>query len=163
MVLSAPVTKTIRAKSKGGVLKALLDPETMVYKKEPFLFLLEMEINRAIRYQNYISLLLVEAESAIEDKGVRESIRVLASILLGEVRKTDIVGKLDKNRLSVILLNADRSASYFVKERLASILANYGFPSFLSAGIKFALACFPSDSTDARNLLKRALDQLQGI
>ncbi len=145
-------------------MKALLDPETMVYKKEPFLFLLDMEINRAIRYQNYISLLLVETDPAIaEDKGLRENIQVLASILLGEVRKTDIVGKLDKNRLSVILLNADRSASYFVKERLASTLANYGFPSFLSAGIKFALACFPSDSTDARNLLKKALDQLQGI
>lgn len=145
-------------------MKALLDPETMVYKKEPFLFLLDMEINRAIRYQNYISLLLVETDPAIaEDKGLRENIQVLASILLGEVRKTDIVGKLDKNRLSVILLNADRSASYFVKERLASTLANYGFPSFLSAGIKFALACFPSDSTDVRNLLKKALDQLQGI
>ncbi len=137
------------------LLRMLLDSETMVFGKEPFLFFLNMEISKAIRYQNYLSLLLVGVDPGKRQvKQVGERVRKLASILSGEVRRTDIIGRLDIDKLSVILLNADRSACRVVKERLASTLEDYRLPSSL------ALACFPSDSTDAGNLLKRALAQL---
>lgn len=137
------------------LLRMLLDSETMVFGKEPFLFFLNMEISKAIRYQNYLSLLLVGVEAGRRQvKPIREQVKRLASILTTEVRRTDIIGRLDVDKLSVILLNADRAACRIVKDRLAAILEDYRLPSSLG------LACFPSDSTDANNLLKRALAQL---
>lgn len=137
------------------LLRMLFDSETMVFGKEPFMFFLDMEISKAIRYQNYLSLLLVRVEPGKHQaRHIREQIKKLASILTTEVRRTDIIGRLDRDKLSVILLNADRSACRIVKDRVAATLQDYRLPSSL------ALACFPSDSTDANNLLKRALAHL---
>lgn len=133
----------MRAK-KPMFLKELLDPETSVFKKQVFLFFLDMELEKAMRYHTYISLLLVElGYSKPQAKDVGERVERLASILSSELRRTDIVGRLDKDKLSVILPNTDRTSGNIVKERLGLTLADYSFPSF------FALACFPSDGTDS--------------
>ncbi len=138
-------------------LKELLDPEISVFKKQAFLFFLDMELEKAMRYHTYISLLLVElGYSKPQAKDIGEKVQRLASILSSELRSTDIVGRLDKDKLSVILPNTDRISGNLVKERLGATLADYRFPSF------FALACFPSDGTDFIHLLKVAMSQLQG-
>ena len=85
-----------------------------------FEFVLESEMKRAVRRQNYVTLVLVEASrewegvSLAADEG---TVREVGQVLGKEIRDTDLLGHAGKGALAVVLLDADFDQSATVIDR----------------------------------------------
>lgn len=128
-----------------------------VVNRQTFFFLLNQEIKRAQRYQNFLSLLSLRFNqpnpSVGEDPGI--SLKTLATILQDELRGTDIVGQGNGNHLLVMIPYADAAGAHKVRERLERILQRYGLAE---KGLTMAIdeVCFPTHATKIEDLLRRA-------
>jgi GGDEF domain-containing protein len=132
-----------------------------VFNRDSFLFLLDREIKRARRYQNYLSLLSLTLRDL--DPSPREnpsvSLKNLAYLLKDELRDTDFVGEGGANRLLVMLPYADMAGVDKVKEKLEKIFQDYGFEAEGNA-IEIGEVCFPTHGTNVEELLKRVGNNL---
>ena len=132
-----------------------------VLNRRSFLFLLDLEIKRARRYRNYLSLLSLTFShldpSPAENPSI--SIKTLAHLLKDALRDTDIVGQDAANRLLVMLPYADKEASHKVRERLERCFQGYGFGGN-GFTIEFDEVCFPTHATTFDDLLRMAGDNV---
>jgi PleD family two-component response regulator len=132
-----------------------------VFNRDSFLFLLDLEIKRARRYQNFLSLLSLTLRdldpSPRGNPGV--SLKNLAYLLKDELRDTDFVGEGGANRLLVMLPYADMAGVDKVKEKLEKIFQDYGFEAEGNA-IEIGEVCFPTHGTNVEELLKRVGNNL---
>jgi hypothetical protein len=125
-----------------------------------FAFVLESEIKRADRYQNYLTLVTVEASREWEgmtvtaDDGTLEEV---AGVIRREIRDTDMVGHTEKGILGLMLLDADFDQSARVIERLLSRIQAYEFPNALRIAI--GAACYPTHAIVAESLTRQALSR----
>jgi hypothetical protein len=122
-----------------------------------FLFLLDLEVKRARRYQNFLSLMFLKIEpSSREDEGggVCTCHQALSDLLREEVRDCDIIGNLEKNRLAVLFPYADAKAGNYVKSRVEDILKHYDFGA---KGFEITVdqICFPINGADTKDLINR--------
>lgn len=128
-----------------------------VLNGQSFLFLLDLEIKRAQRYQNFLSLLSLTFghldPSVGEDASI--SLQTLANLVKGGLRETDIVGQTAGNRLLVMLPYADVAGAHTVRERLEKILYEYGFGREGFA-VVINEVCFPTHATSFNDLLQMA-------
>ena len=132
-----------------------LDEDSRVLTPEAFDFVLNNELKRAMRSQNYLTLLQIEAtESSPEGGGPVELARELARVVSREVRETDLISRNDRGRLSVVLLDADLPNSMRVLERLISRFEHYEFTSTRSVAV--GAACCPTHGADAESLRRAA-------
>ncbi len=124
---------------------------------QSFLFLLNLEIKRARRYQNCMSLLSHTFGHLDPSVGEKASIslKTIASLLKSELRDTDIVGQGGGNRLLFMLPHADMARAHNVRQRLEKILHYYGFGKN-SFTIEIDEVCFPTHATNVDELLRRA-------
>jgi GGDEF domain-containing protein len=128
-----------------------------VLNKESFLFLLDLEIKRAQRYQNFLSLLSLtfgHLDPSV-GKNATISLKGLANLVKGELRHTDIVGQDAGNRLLVMLPYAEMSGAHTVRERLEKILYEYGFGR-KGFAVEINEVCFPIHATNFNDLLRMA-------
>ena len=108
-----------------------------------FEFVLDAELKRAVRSQNYLTLLVVETKREWDglmvsaDEG---TIGEVARILGLEVRDTDVLGASDQGTFAMMLLDADYDSSTKVIDRLVQRIDNYEFPSPLR--ISVGAACY---------------------
>ena len=75
-----------------------------------FEFVLDSELKRAVRSQNYLTLVTVEASREWEGMTVTAddgTLQEVAQIIGREVRDTDLLGHTDKGTLALVLLDAD--------------------------------------------------------
>ena len=124
---------------------------------QSFLFLLNLEIKRARRYQNSISLLshtFGHLEPSLREEP-SISLKTLASLLKSELRDTDIVGQGGGNRLLFMLPYADMARAHNVRERLEKTLHYYGFGRN-SFTIEIDEVCFPTHATNVDDILRMA-------
>ncbi len=121
------------------------------------MFLLELEIKRAQRYQNFLSLLSLTFGHLNPSVGEHASIslKTLANFVKGELRETDIVGQDAGNRLQVMLPYADMTGAHTVRERLEKILYEYGFGRE-GFTVEINEVCFPTHATSFDDLLLMA-------
>jgi diguanylate cyclase with GGDEF domain len=132
-----------------------LDEDSRVLTPEAFDFVLNNELKRAMRSQNFLTLLVIEAtEATPEGGGPRQLARELARVVSREVRETDLISRNDEGRLSVVLLDADLPNSMRVLERLMTRFEHYEFTSARS--ISVGAACCPTHGADAESLLRAA-------
>jgi hypothetical protein len=132
-----------------------LDEDSRVLTPEAFDFVLNNELKRAMRSQNYLTLLQIEAtESTPEGGGPAELARELARVVSREVRETDLISRNDGGRLSVVLLDADMPNSIRVLERLIARFEHYEFTSARSIAV--GVACCPTHGADAESLRNAA-------
>jgi len=128
-----------------------------VFNTESFLFLLDLEIKRARRYRNYISLLFLTFGQRAPPPGENPSVsfKTLVHLARDELRDTDIVRQSRANRLMVMLPYADMAVAHKVKERLKKFLQNHGFGR---KGFKIDIeeVCFPTHATYTNDLLRMA-------
>jgi GGDEF domain-containing protein len=128
-----------------------------VLNRQSFLFLLDLEIKRAQRYQNFLSLLSLTfghlEPSVGEDASI--SLKTLANLVKGELRETDIVGQAAGNRILVMLPYADMAGAHTVRDRLEKILYEYGFGREGFA-VVINEVCFPTHATSFNDLLQMA-------
>jgi len=130
-----------------------------VLDKDLFLFLLDLEVKRARRYQNFICLLLpkLKPSSKSDNEAMFQNYyQTLVTLLTEEMRETDIVGSLGKNQLAILLPYADISAGGHAKSRFENALKYYNLNS---NGFEVIIdqVCFPINATDTHSLLQKAL------
>jgi hypothetical protein len=133
-----------------------LEEDRRVLTPEAFNFVLNNELKRALRSQNFLTLLLLEptmrpAESPA-DPGT--AVRQIAKIVSREVRETDLLSQTAEGQLSIVLLDADLPNSLRVVERLMSRLDHYEFSTPLT--IEVGAACCPTHGADAETLRRAA-------
>jgi hypothetical protein len=128
----------------------LLDPEA-------FEFVLESELKRAVRAQNFLTLVLLEARREWEGLMLAAddaAIGGLAEVVDRDVRATDPMGTTDKGTLSLLLLDADFDHSRHVVDRVVNRIASYEFPTPLHIAV--GAACYPTHAVDAATLRRQA-------
>jgi GGDEF domain-containing protein len=122
-----------------------------------FEFVLDGELKRAVRSQNFLTLVLLEAKREWEglmvtaDDGIIEEV---AQIVGREVRDTDLIGHTEKGTLSLVLLDADFDNSTRVIDRLVQRIDDYDFPTPLR--ISVGAACYPTHAVDSPSLRRQA-------
>jgi len=125
-----------------------------------FEFVLESELKRAVRSQNYLTLVTVEASREWEGMMVSADDGTLqeVALLIGrEVRDTDVLGHTDKGTVALVLLDADFENSSRVIERVVSRIENYEFRNALRIAV--GAACYPTHAVDAESLKRQALSR----
>ena len=125
-----------------------------------FAFFLESELKRAVRSQNYLTLVTVEATRELEGMTVtvdEGTMKRVADIIGREVRDTDLLGHTDRGMLALVLLDADFEHSERVINRLVSRMEHYAFPAPLRIAV--GAACYPTHAVDADSLKRQALSR----
>jgi len=128
-----------------------------VLNRQSFLFLLDLEIKRAQRYQNFLGLLSLTFGHLDPSVGENASIslKTLANLVKCELRDTDLVGQCTGNLLLVMLPYADMAGAHTVRERLEKILYEYGFGR-KGFTVKINEVCFPTHAANFDDLLQMA-------
>jgi hypothetical protein len=123
-----------------------------------FEFVLDGEMKRAVRSQNYLTLVVFETQrewdgmTVTADPGTLEEV---ANIVGHEVRDTDLLGNTESGVLSVVLLDADYENGTRVIDRLVQRIDHYEFSSPLR--ISVGAACYPTHAVDPDSLKQQAL------
>lgn len=123
-----------------------------------FEYVLDSELRRAVRAQNFITLVVLETRREWEgltlsaDEGV---VSELADIVSREVRATDPLGFTDSGTLSLLLLDADFDHSTRVVDRVMGRVDHYDFPTPLRIAV--GAACYPTHAVDADSLKRQAV------
>jgi diguanylate cyclase (GGDEF)-like protein len=128
-----------------------------------FLFLLDLEIKRARRYQNYLSLLSFTFGHLNPSLGKDPiiSLKTVANLLKEELRDTDILGESGGNQLLVMLPHADTAGAQKVRERLEQMLQEYGFGK-KGLAVEIEEVCFPTHATNIDDILRMAGNHVPG-
>jgi hypothetical protein len=125
-----------------------------------FEFVLESELKRAVRSQNFLTLVVVETSREWEgmmmtaDDG---TVHEVAQIIGREVRDTDLLGHTERGTLALVLLDADFEHSARVIDRVVSRIENYEFPTSLRIAV--GAACYPTHAVDAASLKRQAMSR----
>ena len=125
-----------------------------------FEFVLDSELKRAVRSQNFLTLVTVETRREWEGMMVTAddgTLHEVASLISREVRDTDLIGHTDKGTIAVVLLDADFEHSARVIDRLVQRIENYEFPTALRIAV--GAACYPTHAIDAASLKQQALSR----
>ena len=132
-----------------------LQGDLRVLTPEAFDFVLNNELKRAVRSQNFLTLLVLEPTSSGPEPPPRpELIREVARLISREVRETDLLSQTAGGQLSIVLLDADLPSSMQVVDRLVSRFEHYEFPSPIA--IEVGAACCPTHGADAETLRRAA-------
>jgi hypothetical protein len=131
-----------------------LEEDSRVLTPEAFDFVLNNELKRAVRSQNFLTLLVVEPTSRGREQGRAEVVREVARLVSREVRETDLLSQTNEGQLSVVLLDADLHNSMQVVDRLVSRFEHYEFPTPIA--IEVGAACCPTHGADADTLRRAA-------
>ena len=122
-----------------------------------FEFVLDSELKRAVRSQNFLTLVTVEASREWEGMTVTTddgTLQEVAQIISREVRDTDVLGHTGKGTLALVLLDTDFEHSTRVIERVVSRIENYEFQTALRIAV--GAACYPTHAVDAESLKRQA-------
>ncbi len=142
-----------------GVQERAMAELGRILNKDLFLYLLDLEVKRARRYQNFLCLLHIELSQLNGSDGndLRGFYLTLCNLLMEEMRETDLLGSLGENQLVVLLPYTDPLAGSHAKSRLENVLKYY---NFRGKGYEVIVnqICFPMHGTDIIDLLKEALE-----
>lgn len=131
---------------------AFYDEDFRVLTPEAFEFVLGNELKRAMRSQNFVTLVVME--TAPEENGHQDDpVRHVARIVGHEVRETDLMTRTEDG-VSVVLLDADMNSTMRVIDRLMSRFDHYEFPRPVS--ITVGAASCPTHGTDPASLRRAA-------
>lgn len=122
-----------------------------------FEFVLDSELKRAVRSQNFLTLVVVEASREWEGMTVSAddgTLQEVASLIGREVRDTDLLGHTARGTLALVLLDADFEHSTRVIDRLVARIENYEFSTALRIAV--GAACYPTHAVDADTLKRQA-------
>ena len=132
-----------------------------VFNRQSFIFLLDLEIKKAQRYQNFLSLLSLTfdhlSSSLTDNPSI--SLTTMGNLLKDELRDTDVIGQGGTNRLFVMLPYADVGGANRVRKRLEQILRDFGFGA-RGFAVEIDEVCFPTHATNIVDLLRMAGNHL---
>jgi len=128
---------------------------------------LEREWDRANRYQNALSVLMIDIDhfKKYNDRNGHllgdEVLKGVARILEGNTRKIDTVARFGGEEFVVILPGQDKPSAFSVADKLRSAVQVSDFPraSVQPGGrltISVGVASYPEDANDSASLLERS-------
>ncbi|MBN2468041.1 MAG: diguanylate cyclase [Deltaproteobacteria bacterium] len=129
----------------------------LIFEETVFNYLTQLEIMRALRYQNYVTLLLMEPDQSINNTRKFEG---LAKILRDELRSTDVLGRVNHVRFGAILIHANLESAYLAGERIRSRIQDYFYINDGGLTISIGGACCPSNGTSTDLLTNLAENML---
>jgi hypothetical protein len=138
--------------------RSLYEETNRVLTPVAFRFVLDSELKRAVRSQNFLTLVVVEASREWEGMTVTAddgTLQEVAQIIGTQIRDTDLIGQTENGTLSLVLIDADFEHSSRVINRLVSRIEHYEFPTALRLAV--GAACYPTHAVDAESLKQRAL------
>lgn len=130
---------------------------TRLLTPHAFDFVLDGELKRAVRSQNFLTLVVLETRrewdgmTVTADEGI---VGEVARIVGHEVRDTDLLGVTDNGTLSLVLLDADYENSTKVIDRVVQRIDSYDFSTPLR--ISLGAACYPTHAIDSDSLKHQA-------
>ena len=127
-----------------------------VLTTETFDFVLTNELKRAVRSQNFVTLVLMEPNAGERPGAVRE----IAGLVSRELRETDLLAT-DERTVSLVLLDADLQSSARVIERVMARLEHYQFST--PVDIQVGAACCPTHGADVETLKRVATEARAGV
>ncbi len=139
-------------------MNAFYEDDSKLLTSGAFEFVLDSELKRAVRSQNYLTLVTVEASREGDGTTVTAddgTLQEVAQLIGREVRDTDMIGHTDRGTLAVVLLDADFAHSERVINRLVSRIESYPFPTPMRIAV--GAACYPTHAVDADSLKRQAL------
>jgi len=125
-----------------------------------FEFVLDSELKRAVRSQNFLTLVMLEASREWEGMMVTAddgTLQEVAQVIGREVRDTDLLGHADKGTLALVLRDADFEHAARVIDRLVARIDNYEFGTALRIAV--GAACYPTHAVDAESLKRQAMSR----
>ena len=136
-----------------------------ILSRESFLNLLNFEVRRARRYQNFFCILLLKLSPILGyENGDRSSLQgcyhALTKLLVEDLRDSDILGSMENNQLAILIPYADLSAIGPFRSRLESNLKYYKFED-KGYEVVMDLLCFPVDGTDMTDLVVKLQEQMK--
>jgi GGDEF domain-containing protein len=138
--------------------ESFFEEDTRLLKPHAFEFVLDGELKRAVRSQNFLTLVTLETSREWDGMSVTAddgTVGEVAQIIRNEVRDTDLLGVTDSGTLSLVLLDADYDNSTRVIDRLVQRMEHYDFPAPLRVSV--GAACYPTHAVDADSLKKQAV------
>jgi diguanylate cyclase (GGDEF)-like protein len=147
------------------------DPVTWVYNKRYLMQALEHEMSRAARYGRSLSLVAFDIDAFArfnEEYGQSlgdRLLRTFATTLAETVSPPELVARIKDDDFAVLLPETNRSAAVTATTRLLASLSQATVFSDDDAEAEpvtasVAIACFPEDGNTPRQLMQRALDDL---
>jgi hypothetical protein len=127
-----------------------------VLNTETFDFVLTNELKRALRSQNFVTLVLMEPRGTAAAAVARE----IAGLVSHELRETDMLAT-DATTVSMVLLDADIQSSTGVIERVMARLEHYRFTT--PVDIAVGAACCPTHGADLDTLKRVAAAARTGL
>ena len=131
-----------------------------ILNREVFLYFLDQEVKRALRYQNFLSVLLMRLVPSSKEnngKGFEACRETLENVLIEEMRETDVLGSLAENKLAALLPYADVNASDLAKVRFENTLK---YDDFKNWGYEVTVQqfSFPKSGTNTVDVIRKAMD-----
>jgi hypothetical protein len=131
-----------------------VEEDFRVLTPEAFQFVLTNELKRAVRSQNFVTLVIVEPAPEGRTGDRDEAVREVARLISRDVRETDLLSHTSAGQLSLVLLDADLPSSIGVIDRLMTRLDHYQFAPPLT--FEVGAACCPTHGTDVESLRRAA-------
>lgn len=137
-----------------------------VLESDFFQYLLDLEIQKAVRYLYFFSLFVIQSDrkGAGGRTDQEESItKTVAQLIRDEIRETDVVGRVGRDRFFVILHQADFQQSREIGERILVKIRNYSFvisDQEVQRTVSIGAACFPTHANDMNGLVASAEQML---
>jgi len=142
-----------------GMADAFFEEEgSRLLKANAFEFVIQGEMKRAVRSQNFLTLVVLETRrewdgmTVTADDGTLDEV---ARIIGHEVRDTDLIGNTEMGVISLALLDADYENGTRVIDRLVQRIGHYEFSTPLR--ISVGAACFPTHAVDPDSLKQQAM------
>jgi hypothetical protein len=131
-----------------------------ILSRDMFLYFLDHEVKRALRYQNFLSVLLlrlVPCSKGDNGKGLENCCQILKGMLKEEMRETDVLGFLAENKWAALLPYADGNAGDQAKIRFENSLKYYDFKNW-GYDVMVQQFTFPKNGTNTVEVIKKAMD-----
>jgi diguanylate cyclase (GGDEF)-like protein len=135
-----------------------LEEDFRLLTPEAFEFVLTNELKRAVRSQNFVTLVRLATylrNAPGSGNGERdEALLEIARLVAKDVRETDLLSRTGHGELSLVLLDADLESAERVIDRLMGRLNHYQFKHALTFDV--GAACCPTHGIDADSLRRAA-------
>ncbi|MDV7339826.1 sensor domain-containing diguanylate cyclase [Terasakiella sp. A23] len=163
--ISTDVTEQKRLEKELREL-ASTDVLTGVNNRRHFIDLCEREIKRAKRYENPLSLIMLDIDHfknindthghAVGD----EAIRVMTKLCIDSLRDTDVIGRIGGEEFAIILPMTDITGAWQIAQRIRQAAENHSFKiddeTLCEFTSSFGVTELKDGDTNPDDLLKRA-------
>jgi diguanylate cyclase (GGDEF)-like protein len=147
------------------------DPLTELYNRRFLEKQLNMEMERARRYESDLSIVIIrlaglsDIRAQIGPAEVEDILKELGSVIDRGVRNSDQAGRLGENDSCVILPETPSNGTETFAERIRDSIMDKVLPEELNGGLtlncKIGTAQFDEDLQDANDFFKRAFEDIE--